>query len=137
MTAKVTPENEWAGAQLRARREKLGLTQAQVAEAAGINRELYVNIEAGRRKVTMTYAERLAGPLKARNPKALLPPPPPATEVVGGPLDRLAELEAALADRQHSGDAFAQEVVERLARIEAALGIAALPSARQESEPRG
>jgi len=133
VTAKVTPENEWAGANLRAFRAKKRLTQEELADAARIDRSAYVNLEAGRRKITMTYAERLAPELGIADPVELLPPPAPE-EPMDSPLDRLRELEEKVEERQRQGDVFAQEVIARLAALEAAQGIATPGSTPLASE---
>lgn len=87
---------DWAGQQLAAKRTKKKLSQAQLAELAGIDRSIYNALENGRRRITVTYAERLAPHLGIRDHRKLLPPeaqpPNPAS-----PLRRLEELEARVA----------------------------------------
>lgn len=47
------------GAELRARREALGLTQEQLAERIGCHRTHVVHLEAGRRRATLDIAVAL------------------------------------------------------------------------------
>jgi transcriptional regulator with XRE-family HTH domain len=48
------------GANLKAARLKMGLTQAQLAEAAGLLQQYVSLVESGRQNVTLTTAEALA-----------------------------------------------------------------------------
>ncbi len=136
MTSKVTAENEWAGRQLRALRKKAKLTQAQLAQAAGIGRELYVGLETGRRKITMTNAERLAAPLKLRDPRRLLPPPAPADPVEDSPLDRLAAAEDEVAKLRQEHDAFVREASESRAALETRIQALATQQSERRSSAR-
>jgi transcriptional regulator with XRE-family HTH domain len=44
---------KYVGAQLRARRQTLDLTQAQIGEQVGVLRSTIANIEAGRQRITL------------------------------------------------------------------------------------
>ena len=92
----ATEGNLWAGQQLRAHRVKKKLSQDALAELAGIDRPVYNALENGRRKITPTYAERLAPHLGLKDPRRLLPPQEQPREPQS-PLSRLAELEAKVA----------------------------------------
>jgi transcriptional regulator with XRE-family HTH domain len=48
------------GANLKAARLKMGLTQAQLAELAGLQQQYVSLVESGRQNVTLTTAETLA-----------------------------------------------------------------------------
>lgn len=50
--------------QMRERRLKLGLTQEQVAERAGITRSAYAKYESGRRGMNLIKAHKVAKALK-------------------------------------------------------------------------
>jgi transcriptional regulator with XRE-family HTH domain len=84
--------NLWAGEVLAGRRAKARLTQEELADRAGIDRSVYNALEKGRRKITPTYAERLAPHLKLKDPRRLLPPQDQPDEP-DNPLTRLAAAE--------------------------------------------
>ncbi len=63
---------------LRAARQALGLTQAQVAERAGIDRVTYLHIESGRRNPSMALGLRIAEAL-ASDPRVLFSASPVPT----------------------------------------------------------
>lgn len=92
----VTEGDKWAAQQLRARREKKKLTQERLADLAEIDRSAYNALENGRRKITPTYAERLAPYLGLSDHRTLLPPADQPKQP-DDPLSRLAELEAEVA----------------------------------------
>lgn len=52
------------GAQLRARREALGLSQADVAERAGVSREFVVRLEGGKRRADLSLVLAVVEALK-------------------------------------------------------------------------
>jgi phage repressor protein C with HTH and peptisase S24 domain len=56
---------------IRVLREKIGLTQQQLADASGTSQPQIRRLEAGERKVTKEWAERLAGPLGTTAEKIL------------------------------------------------------------------
>ncbi len=58
---------------LKTRREELGLTQQQVAEAAEITQAQYSRIEAGKSSPTLATLARIASALRI-SPDALLTP---------------------------------------------------------------
>jgi transcriptional regulator with XRE-family HTH domain len=62
------------GANLKAARLKLGLTQGQVAEAAGLLQQYISLIESGRQNITLTTAQVLARVVE-RNVRDMLRPP--------------------------------------------------------------
>jgi transcriptional regulator with XRE-family HTH domain len=97
---RVTPENEWAGAQLRARRLEAGKTQKEVADLSGIDRSRYNGLEAGRYAITPTYAERLAQVFTGVSAEAFLPPAAMDGQAdrQQSPLDLLHELAATVDD---------------------------------------
>lgn len=53
------------GERLRAARVALGLTQAEVAEAAGISRTSLTNIECGRQRILVDQLALMCGKLRA------------------------------------------------------------------------
>jgi transcriptional regulator with XRE-family HTH domain len=61
------------GANLKAARLKMGLTQAQLAEAAGLLQQYISLIESGKQNVTLTTAKALAKVVN-RDVRALLAP---------------------------------------------------------------
>ena len=64
------------GANLKAARLKMGLTQAQLAEAAGLLQQYVSLVESGRQNVTLTTAETLAK-VVSRNVRTPLARPRP------------------------------------------------------------
>ncbi|MFA5121494.1 S24 family peptidase [Zavarzinia sp.] len=62
-------------------RRRAGLTQDQLAEAAGTVRSQIVKLERGERRLTVDWMLRLAKPLGCE-PKDLLPPEEPATNAL-------------------------------------------------------
>lgn len=58
---------------LKARREKLNLTQAELAALAGTSQPQIKRLESGERELTRAWAERLAGPLKTTAIKLMFP----------------------------------------------------------------
>lgn len=134
MAPKVTAANAWAGATLAAHRKRANLTQNRLAELAGIERSAYIALEKGRRKITLTYAERIAPHIKVAKPEELLPrqaaAEPQSPEE--NPVDRLAALVDEVARLREEQLTFAEEVVARLAALEATPASAAPPSTAQE-----
>lgn len=119
----VTEADQWAGATLAALRKKAGLTQDKLAELARIERSAYNALENGRRRITPTYAERIAPHIDLEDPTELLPRPAEVSPGSGvSPLDRLAELEGEVARLRAERDFVLREVVARLAAVEAAQG---------------
>jgi len=64
------------GGNLKAARLKMGLTQAQLAEAAGLIQQYVSLVESGRQNVTLTTAQALAKVVN-RDVRALLARPRP------------------------------------------------------------
>jgi len=60
------------GAKLRAKREATGLTQADVAEVAGISRTSLTNMEGGRQRILVDQLVLLCGKLGA-SPAEVIP----------------------------------------------------------------
>src|SRR5437762_14286026 len=60
------------GKLVRAHRERLGLSQADLAEGVGLSRTSITNIEQGRQKILLHHLFKLAAALAVR-PEALLP----------------------------------------------------------------
>ena len=89
-------------ADLKTRRENLGLTQAQLAELTGTSQPQIRRLENGERELTVAWAERLAGPLRTTAISILFP-----DAVIGG--DPEARLRSALlafgVDREDLGRA--------------------------------
>jgi phage repressor protein C with HTH and peptisase S24 domain len=69
---------------LKSRREKLNLTQAELADLAGTSQPQIRRLEAGERELTRTWAERLAVPLKTTAIKLMFPDAP--TDQIGAKL---------------------------------------------------
>lgn len=117
--AAVTESDKWAGRALRARREKRGFKQDELAELAGIDRGRYNALENGRQRISPTYAERLAPHLGIKDPRRLLPPKDQQQQVRDDPLSRLEALEGEVARLREERERVLQEVVARLAALEA------------------
>ncbi len=81
---------------LRQAREQAGLTQAELAERAGVSRQLVGGVEAGRHVPSVDAAIGLARALGVSVEDLFAPPEGAAAAVLGGPL---AEGEAVLAGR--------------------------------------
>ena len=58
---------------IKARRERLGLSQADLAELAGTSQPQIQRLENGMRELTVTWAEKLAGPLRTTPIRLLFP----------------------------------------------------------------
>ncbi len=71
---------------LRDARERLGLTQAELAERAGVSRQLVGGVEAGRHTPAVDAALRLARALGLSVEELFGPSDPPALAVLGEPL---------------------------------------------------
>lgn len=110
----VTDSDRWAAQELRARREKKKLTQERLADLAEIDRSAYNALENGRRKITPTYATRLAPHLGLTDPRKLLPPEE-QPQTADNPLSRLGELAATVDRLETTLDA----VLSRLEALEA------------------
>lgn len=63
------------GAQVAARRNALGLTQAEVARKVGMSRPSVANVEVGRQRVLVHQLYSLARALEMDDPRDLLPLP--------------------------------------------------------------
>ncbi len=72
---------------LRDARERLGLTQAELAERAGVSRQLVGGVEAGRHVPSVDAAIRLARALDVAVEDLFGPPDAPAVSVLGAELD--------------------------------------------------
>jgi transcriptional regulator with XRE-family HTH domain len=68
------------GERLRAKREVLGLTQAEVAEAAGISRTSLTNIECGRQRILVDQLTLICRKLQA-SPSDVIPAEAPAPKM--------------------------------------------------------
>ena len=84
----------WEGDRLRALRQRVKLLQREVADAAKIDRGVYIALENGRRPLTPYYREKIA-PVLGVSPEELAPPGEDGRP--DDPLLRLAEVEAAVA----------------------------------------
>ncbi len=67
------------GGLIRARRERAGLTQGQLARRVGMTRTSITNIESGRQKVQLHTLYDIADALDV-SPQAFLPPPDTVTQ---------------------------------------------------------
>lgn len=71
MSAPIDPIGALVGARIRNRREAAGMTQAQVADASGIQRPIVARIERGTHAPSLYTVMRIASALGAR-PSTLL-----------------------------------------------------------------
>lgn len=117
----------WTTAAIKARLLKVGLTQEQLAERAGLDRPVVNALVNGRRKMTMYYAGKLAGPLRAK-PAELLPPAPSAKPAETDPYVLLRRLAETVEKQQRTID-------ELLARVEV-LERAGAKRRRASGDPR-
>jgi transcriptional regulator with XRE-family HTH domain len=65
-TGEVVPSMSALGASLRAARERLGLTQEEVAHRSGVHATEVSRIEAGKRDPRVSTVERLAKAVEAK-----------------------------------------------------------------------
>lgn len=83
------------GVRLKALREQRGLTQGQLAESAGVSRQLVGAVEAGRHLPRVDAAARLAAAVGAAVESLLGPPAERLEDVTGGPVPRGVPLRVA------------------------------------------
>jgi transcriptional regulator with XRE-family HTH domain len=121
---------ETLGPRLRAIRAAAGRTVASVAADAGLSVPYIANLENGRGNPTLAALERLAGALGTEltvelgTPAPAAPTGPPASLVRVARTDRFRRITAELAGPDRSIAEVATALVDLLARVGPAIGVA-------------